>query len=233
MHLFDASQGFYGGNAIVGGHLPVAVGLAWADARLARDRITVCFFGEGAIAEGEFHEAMNLAALWDLPVLFACENNLYAMGTALDRSEADTDLTAKATSYAMPAWSVDGMDPEAVADATERALTSIRAGGGPVFLELKTFRFRAHSMYDPDRYRQASEIEHWKERDPLVVLGDRLRAADPDAEHRLAAIEEQVAAELDDAVAYAEAAEVEPLDQLTRWVYGDESTVVGTGGARR
>jgi pyruvate dehydrogenase E1 component alpha subunit len=233
MHLFDASKGFYGGNAIVGGHLPVATGLAWADARLARDRITVCFFGEGAIAEGEFHEAMNLAALWDLPVLFACENNLYAMGTALARSEADTDLTAKATSYAMAAWSVDGMDVEAVADATERALTSIRAGGGPVFLELKTFRFRAHSMYDPDRYRQADEIERWKQRDPLVVLGDRLREVDPDAEGRLADIEDRVAAEVDDAVAYADAAEVEPLDQLTRWVYADDSTVVGTGGAQR
>lgn len=233
MHLFDASQGLYGGNAIVAGHLPVAVGLAWADARLGRDRVTVCFFGEGAIAEGEFHEAMNLAALWDVPVLFACENNLYAMGTALDRSEADTELTAKATSYAMPAWSVDGMDVEAVTDATERALIAIRGGGGPVFLEFKTYRFRPHSMYDPDRYREASEIELWKERDPLIVLGDRLREADPDAEARLSAIEEQVAAEVDDAVAFAEAAEVEPVDQLTRWVYSDDSTVVGTGGAQR
>jgi pyruvate dehydrogenase E1 component alpha subunit len=155
------------------------------------------------------------------------------MGTALDRSEADTDLTAKATSYAMPAWSVDGMDVEAVADATERALTSIRAGGGPVFLELKTFRFRAHSMYDPDRYREASEIERWKERDPLVVLGDRLRAVDPDAEGRLAEIDEQVAAEVDDAVAFADGSGIEPLDQLTRWVYADDSTVAGTGGANR
>jgi pyruvate dehydrogenase E1 component alpha subunit len=233
MHLFDAARGFYGGNAIVGGHLPVSTGLGWADARLGRDRVTVCFFGEGAVAEGEFHEAMNLAALWDLPVLFACENNLYAMGTALERSEADTDLTTKAASYAMAAWSVDGMDVEAVADATDRALTSIRAGGGPVFLELQTFRFRAHSMYDPDRYREADEIERWKERDPLVVLGDRLREADPEAESRLAAIEAEVGVEIDDAVAFAEAAEVEPIDHLTRWVYADESTVVGAGGARR
>jgi pyruvate dehydrogenase E1 component alpha subunit len=127
-----------------------------ADARLGRDAVTVCFFGEGAIAEGEFHESMNLASLWKLPVLFLCENNLYAMGTALARSEADTDLTVKATSYAMPAWSVDGMDVEAVAEAADRALTTIRAGGGPVFLEAKTFRFRAHSMYDPDRYRETA-----------------------------------------------------------------------------
>lgn len=230
MHLFDASRRFYGGNAIVGGGLPIAAGLAMADKRLGRDLVTVCFFGEGAIAEGEFHETMNLAALWELPVLFCCENNLYAMGTALERSEADTDLTIKAASYAMPAWSVDGMDAQAVAEATDRALTSIRAGGGPVFLEAKTFRFRAHSMYDPDRYREASEIEHWKERDPLLVLGDRLRADHDDADDRIAEIETAAAAEIDDAVTFADASELEPLDELTRWVTSDHSTVERTAG---
>lgn len=224
MHLFDVEHRFFGGNAIVGGGLPVAAGLALADRRLGRDRITVCFFGEGAVAEGEFHETLNLASLWKLPVLFLCENNLYAMGTALDRSEADTDLVVKASGYAVPAWSVDGMDVEAVAETTRRAVAAVRGGGGPVFVEAKTFRFRAHSMYDPDRYREASEIEHWKERDPLVVLGDRL-GADDDAEARLAAIEADAAAEIDDAIEFAESSELEPAEELTRWVYADESTV--------
>lgn len=237
MHLFDAGRGFFGGNAIVGGHLPVAAGLAMADARLGRDAVTVCSFGEGAIAEGEFHETMNLAALWKLPVLFLCENNLYAMGTALARSEADTDLTVKATGYAMPAWSVDGMDVEAVAEAAERALAMARSGGGPVFLEAKTFRFRAHSMYDPDRYREAEEIERWKQRDPLAVLGDRLRADHSDADERIAAIEEAVAAEVDDAVAFADASDLEPVEELDRWVYSDASSANprnrATGGVAR
>ncbi len=226
MHLFDVAHGFYGGNAIVGGGLPIAAGLAWADKRLARDRVTVCFFGEGAVAEGEFHETLNLASLWKLPVLFCCENNLYAMGTEIAHEQADQDLTVKASGYAMPAWSVDGMDVEAVAAAVDRSLAAIRGGGGPVFLELKTFRFRAHSMYDPDRYRTTAEIDRWKERDPLLVLEERLRAAGGDeVEARLAEVAAEADAEVDDAVAFADAAELEPLEELTRWVYSDDSSV--------
>ncbi|MCL4137867.1 UNVERIFIED_CONTAM: hypothetical protein GTU68_043016 [Idotea baltica] len=157
MHLFDAEHRFYGGNAIVGGHLPLAVGLALADKSLDHQRATVCFFGEGAVAEGEFHEAMNLAALWATPVLFVCENNLYAMGTSLESSESQTNLAVKAASYNMPAWSVDGMDVMATAEAAKRALVAIRSGGGPIFLECETYRFRAHSMFDPDLYRPKDE----------------------------------------------------------------------------
>ncbi len=175
MHLFDAATRFYGGNAIVGGGLPIAVGLALADKLQGDERVTACFFGEGAVAEGEFHESLNLAALWDLPVLFCCENNLYAMGTALERSESETDLTLKAASYEMPAWSVDGMDVLAVETASRRAAEAVRAGGGPHFLELRTYRFRAHSMYDPELYRDKAEVEAWKERDPLVLWERRLR----------------------------------------------------------
>src|SRR3990170_1313931 len=152
MHLFDAATRFYGGNAIVGGGLPLAVGLALADKFAGRPGVTAVFFGEGAVAEGEFHESMNLAALWDLPVLFCCENNLYAMGTALERSESQTRLTLKAASYEMPAWEVDGMDVLAVEEAARKAIESVRSGGGPHFLELQTFRFRAHSMFDPELY---------------------------------------------------------------------------------
>ncbi|MCX5737357.1 MAG: pyruvate dehydrogenase (acetyl-transferring) E1 component subunit alpha [Proteobacteria bacterium] len=188
MHIFDTALRFYGGNAIVGGGLPLAVGLALADRMRGLSRVTACFFGEGAVAEGEFHESMNLAALWRLPVLFCCENNLYAMGTALARSESQTDLCLKAASYEMPAWPVDGMDVLAVADAARRAALPVRGGGGPVFLELRTYRFRAHSMYDPQLYRSKDEVEQWKQRDPIVLYGERLVAAgllDADERERL------------------------------------------------
>jgi pyruvate dehydrogenase E1 component alpha subunit len=214
MHLFDVAHRFYGGNAIVAGGLPVAVGLALARKMQSRGGVVVCFFGEGAVAEGEFHECMNLATLWHLPVLFCCENNLYAMGTALARSESETDLVLKASSYEMPAWPVDGMDVVAVREATRRAVESIRAGGGPHFLELRTYRFRAHSMYDPDRYREKAEIEQWKSRDPIALLVARGEIAQPD----LDAMEAEIAAEVDDAVAFAEAGTQEPVEDLTRFV---------------
>jgi pyruvate dehydrogenase E1 component alpha subunit len=219
MHLFDAATHFYGGNAIVGGGLPVAVGLALADAMQGNDRVTACFFGEGAVAEGEFHETMNLAALWNLPVLFCCENNLYAMGTALERSESETQLTLKAASYEMPAWSVDGMDIVAVETAARRAAEAMRAGGGPHFLELRTYRFRAHSMYDPELYRSKSEVEAWKQRDPLVLWERRERELGFVDDDALTALEAEVTAEIDAAVAFAEAGTLEPVDDLTRFVY--------------
>jgi pyruvate dehydrogenase E1 component alpha subunit len=222
MHLFDVGRRFYGGNAIVGGGLPVAVGLALADRMRGEPNVTACFFGEGAVAEGEFHECMNLAALWDLPILFCCENNLYAMGTALSRSEAETDLALKATGYGMAAWSVDGMDVVAVEDAARRAVESIRGGGGPVFLECRTYRFRAHSMYDPELYREKSEVEAWKQRDPLLVLANREEAAGVLDDATVAAIEAAVADEIDTAVAFAEEAPFEPLEELTRFVYSED-----------
>ena len=221
MHIFDTARRFYGGNAIVGGGLPLAVGLALADRMRGLSRVTACFFGEGAVAEGEFHESMNLAALWRLPVLFCCENNLYAMGTALARSESETDLCLKAASYEMPAWPVDGMDVLAVADAARRAALPVRGGGGPVFLELRTYRFRAHSMYDPQLYRSKDEVEQWKQRDPIVLYGERLVAAgllDADERERL---EREIASEIDDATAFAEAGHLEPVEQLERFVYSD------------
>ena len=222
MHLFSAEHRFYGGNAIVGGGIPVAGGLALADQTLGLDRVTVCFFGEGAMDEGEFHETMNLAALWDLPVLFCCENNLYAMGTALDRSEAVTDMALKASAYGMPSWSIDGMDVEAVRDGAGRAVESIRAGGGPVFLEARTYRFRAHSMYDPELYRGHEEVEHWRERDPIPAFTARVTEAGLLTADDLAAIEAATQAEIDDAVAFARAGTLEPVEDLTRFVYAED-----------
>ncbi len=220
MHLFDASARFYGGNAIVGGGLPMAGGIALADRMLDREAATVCFFGEGAMAEGEFHETMNLAALWKLPVVFCCENNLYAMGTALKRSESETNLAVKAASYEMAAWSVDGMDVVAVREAAERAVLAARSDG-PVFLELKTYRFRAHSMYDPEYYREKAEVEAWKERCPIETYSARLREAGILDDSKAAAIEAEVLAEIDDAVAFAEAGTLEPVEDLERFVYSE------------
>lgn len=218
MHLFDAQRRFFGGNAIVSGGLPLAAGLALAARMRGEDRVTVCFFGEGAAAEGEFHETLNLAALWRLPVLFLCENNLYAMGTALERSQAQTDLALRASTYAMPAWSVDGMDVDAVARAVDEQVATVRGGGGPCFLEAKTYRFRAHSMYDPDLYRSKEEIARWKERDPIDLHAAALRSAGLLDDDMLAAIEAEAAAEIDDAVAYARQGQPEPVEELERFV---------------
>ncbi len=218
MHLFDAATRFYGGNGIVGGGLPLAVGLALADRMQGRERVTACFFGEGAMAEGEFHESVNLAALWHLPVLFLCENNLYAMGTALERSESETNLAVKASSYEIPAWSCDGMDVEAVWHAAARAVALVRGGGGPVFLEARTYRFRAHSMYDADRYRDRAEIETWRLRDPIALLAARISASGLADEGALAEIDDAATTEVDSSVAFAEAGHDEPVDDLGRFV---------------
>ncbi len=219
MHIFDASARFFGGNAIVGGGLPLAVGLGLAAKLRGSDSVTVCFFGEGAVAEGEFHESMNLAELWRLPVLFACENNLYAMGTALERSESETRVARKAESYRVPAATVDGMDVLAVEAAAASAVSAIRAGSGPQLLELLTYRFRAHSMFDPELYRDKAEVELWKQRDPIGALEDRLRAEGLLVDADVAALEAKIGAELADAVEFAERGTPEPIDELGTDVY--------------
>lgn len=223
MHLFDTERHFYGGNAIVGGGLPLAIGLALADRMRGEQRVTACFFGDGAVAEGEFHECLNLAALWELPVLFCCENNLYAMGTALAIEHKQTDLAMRASTYEMPAWPVDGMDVLAVEEAASHAAEAVREGGGPHFLELRTYRFRAHSMYDPDRYRDKAEIEEWKRHDPIDALVRREKISGDE----VAVIDKEVAGEISDAIEFAEAGALEPVEDLTRFVYSPGS--VGGG----
>ena len=233
MHLFDASRRFYGGNAIVAGGLPVAVGLALADHLTADPAVTVCLFGDGAFAEGEFHESANLAALWHLPVLFCCENNRYAMGTALAREHASTDLAMRAAAYGMVSWTVDGMDVLAVREATDRALAYVRDSGQPCFLELRTYRFRAHSMYDPDRYRDKAEIERWKESDPIPALVSRLvddgLMTATEVERWRAGVEAEVGAEIAAAVATAEAAPLEPVADLLRHVTTEPANALAGG----
>ena len=214
MHLFDAATHFYGGNAIVGGGLPLAAGLALADRLQEQHTVTACFFGEGAVAEGEFHEAMNLAALWDLPVLFVCENNGYAMGSALSRTESQTDICAKAAAYQVEAHSVDGMDVVAVEAAARKALHSIRTTGKPVFLECRTYRFRAHSMFDAQLYRDKAEVEDWRQRGPIVRFQGWLLENGLIHLQDVAELETKIDSEITDAVAFAEAGTWEPVDNL-------------------
>jgi len=223
MHLFDAGTRFFGGNAIVAGGLPLAVGLALAERMQGGSRLTACFFGEGALAEGGAAEALNLAALWQLPVLFCCENNLYAMGTALARSQAQTDLCAKAAAFRVEARAVDGMDVVAVHEAMREAAAQVRAGGGPCFLEFQTYRFRAHSMFDPELYRDKAEVETWKERGPVVTFSARLLEQGLLDEATLQALELEVEAEVEAAVAFAEAGTPEPVEDLLRDVYTPEA----------
>jgi pyruvate dehydrogenase E1 component alpha subunit len=223
MHIFDRKTRFYGGNAIVGGGLPLAVGLALGDQMQGRSALTACFFGEGAVDEGEFHESLNLASLWRLPVLFVCENNLYAMGMRLERAAAEPDIHKKAEGYRIRSEVVDGMDVVAVEAAARRAAELIRAGDGPYLLECRTYRLRAHSMFDAQLYRPKDEIEAWKQKGPIVRFQGWLEEAGLLHADELASIEAEVAAEVDAAVAFAEAGSLEPVQDLERFVLMDEA----------
>ena len=219
MHIFDAATRLYGGNAIVGGGLPLGVGLALADKLQGRRRVTAVFFGDGAVAEGVFHESMNLAALWNLPVAFLCENNWYAMGTALARSESQTDLCVKAAAFNIPTLKVDGMDVVAVHEGARQAFAHVRDGKGPFFVEFQTYRYRAHSMFDPELYRDKAEVEDWKKRGPIHNLTQRLKAEGKLTEEEFLAIDAEATREVEAAVAFAENGTWEPVEDLARDVH--------------
>lgn len=221
MHLFEGKK-LYGGNAIVGGHLSMAVGMALASKKQKKNNIACCFFGEGAAAEGEFHEAMNLAALWQVPVLFVCENNYYAMGTALQYTHAETHLEKKGAAYGIETVSVDGMDVLAVERAGKEAVEKIRATGNPLFLVCNTYRFRAHSMFDAELYRDKSEVEEWKKRDPILRLRDFLIGEKLLTEKDVLDLEKRVETEVQKAVDFAESGTWEPVEELTRFVYSEK-----------
>jgi pyruvate dehydrogenase E1 component alpha subunit len=222
MHIFDRAARFYGGNAIVGGGLPLAVGLALAEKMRKGSGVAACLFGEGAVAEGEFHESLNLAALWKLPVLFVCENNLYAMGSAIERTESETDIHRKAEAYGIDSHRVDGMDVVAVEVATRRALDRIRAGAGPQFLECMTYRFRAHSMFDAQLYRDKAEVERWKERDPIKRFSDWALASGLLHHEDIDKLDKGASAEVEAAVAFAEGGAWEPVGDLCRYTLMDK-----------
>lgn len=222
MHLFDAATRFYGGNAIVAGGLPLSVGMALADKLQGKGRITCCFFGDGAVAEGDFHESMNLASLWKLPVLFLCENNLYAMGTALRYTQAVQDLASKGAGYGVESTAVDGMDVLAVEAAARKAAEYLRSGNGPYFLECRTYRFRPHSMFDTEQYRTRAEVDEWKKRDPIDLLVQTMKSKSLFTDEDMAALEKEVAVAVTAAVEFAEAGTWEPVADLTRFVYSEK-----------
>jgi pyruvate dehydrogenase E1 component alpha subunit len=219
MHLFDAAARFFGGNAIVGGGLPLAAGLALASRMQKRNCVTACYFGEGAVAEGAFHESMNLAQLWRLPVAWFLENNHYAMGTSVERSESQIDFCTKAAAFGTPTLTVDGMDIVAVHEAATQACAHVRGDGGPIFVEFNTYRFRAHSMFDAELYRDKAEVEAWKTRGPIHTFSARLKAQGDLTEEQFLEIDRAVMAEVQRAVDFAEAGTLEPVEDLLKDVY--------------
>ena len=212
MHLFDAKSKFYGGNAIVGGHLAMSVGMALASQKQKKNNITCCFFGEGAVAEGEFHESMNLAALWSVPVLLVCENNLYAMGTAIRYSHSVTEIEKKGPPYGIETFVVDGMNVLEVEKAAKTAVDSIHANRKPCFLVCNTYRFRAHSMFDAELYRDKTEVEEWKKRDPIPALQKDLMSKKLIDEVDIKTLEERIEIEIRKAVDFAQGGSWEPVE---------------------
>jgi TPP-dependent pyruvate/acetoin dehydrogenase alpha subunit len=222
MHLISTQDRFFGGNAIVAAGIPQAVGLGLASKKLNEDRLTVVFFGEGAIAEGVFHEALNMAELWKIPVLFCCENNYYAMGTAIERSQAQLNLSKKAQAHNVTCDSVDGMNVIEVVEKTKVALDFIKDEGRPYFLEFRTYRFRSHSMFDPDLYRKKEEVNKWKEKDPIQFIMNHLEKNNLLSQDVLNDLDQKVEKEMQDALSFAENAEEEPKEDLEKYLYENE-----------
>jgi len=222
MHMADVKRNFWGGHAIVGAHLPLATGLALGDHYSGKKAVTICMFGDGATNIGFFHEALNMAKVWNLPVLWVCENNQYGMGTAVDRASAVSEIRMKANGYGMKNEQVNGMDVMEVRNAALRLLDEVRNGSGPQLLEIHTYRFRGHSMGDPERYRKPEEIHRWEEDDPIGVYHKYLVANKISTDDELKALEESSAAEVQDAVEFAEASPNPAPEELFDHIYADE-----------
>jgi pyruvate dehydrogenase E1 component alpha subunit len=219
MHMADVKKNYWGGHAVVGAHLPLAAGLALGDVYQGNDGVTICMFGDGATNIGFFHEAVNLSKVWSLPVLWVCENNQYGMGTAVERASAVSEIRQKAEGYAIPNSRVDGMDVMAVRQAAEQALVYVRTGKGPYFLEAITYRFRGHSMGDPERYRQSDEVKKWEENDPIGIYHRYLTSQKIADEEELDHIESQVTADVQEAVRFAESSPEPAPEALWENVY--------------
>lgn len=222
MHMADVEKNFWGGHAIVGAHLPIAAGLALGDQYLENDGITICMFGDGATNIGYFHESLNLSKVWNLPVLWVCENNKYGMGTAVERASAVSEIRQKAEGYGIPNSRVDGMDVLAVRQTSQNIIEKIRDGEGPYFLEAITYRYRGHSMGDPERYRQTDEIQKWQENDPIGVFRKNILSQNISMEKELDDIDEQVEKEVQSAVQFAENSPDPAPDELFNDVYVGE-----------
>lgn len=219
MHMASVEKNFWGGHAIVGAHLPIAAGMALRDQYMESDAATICMFGDGATNIGFFHEGVNLSKVWNLPVLWVCENNQYGMGTTIERASAVSEIRQKAEGYGIPNARVDGMDVMAVREAALKALEHIRSGNGPFFLEIMTYRFRGHSMGDPERYRESAEIKKWQENDPIGIYREYLKKEKIATRDELNAIDDQVLEEVQSAVQFAEASPDPEPEALFENVY--------------
>lgn len=221
MHMADVEKHFWGGHAVVGAHLPIATGLALADQYQEKDGITICMFGDGATNIGWFHEALNLSKVWNLPVLWVCENNLYGMGTAVERASAVSEIRRKADGYAIPNERIDGMNVLEVHKASERILQEIRSGKGPYFLEIVTYRFRGHSMGDPERYREQEEVRKYQENDPIGIYQKHLLTEGLVTPEEIQEIETKVEAEVRDAIEFAESSPEPDPEVLFQDIYAE------------
>jgi pyruvate dehydrogenase E1 component alpha subunit len=222
MHMADVNKNFWGGHAIVGAHLPIAAGLALGDVYQKLDGVTICMFGDGATNIGYFHEALNLSKVWNLPVLWVCENNQYGMGTAVKRASAVSEMRQKAEGYGMKNGQVDGMDIMKVREKSLEIIEEIRAGSGPQFLEVDTYRFRGHSMGDPERYRQQDEIRKWQENDPIGIYRKYLLENKITKENELNDVDKTAQEIVDAAVQFAESSPEPTAEELFKHIYVEE-----------
>ena len=221
MHMADVQKNYWGGHAIVGAHLPIASGLALGDQYQHNNAVTICMFGDGATNIGYFHEALNLSKVWNLPVLWVCENNQYGMGTAVDRASAVSDIRQKAEGYRIPNDRIDGMNVMTVREAAVKNLEAIRSGNGPHFLEIVTYRYRGHSMGDPERYRKAEEVKKWQEHDPIGIYYQYLIDHSITNQTELALIEQQVETDVRESVEFAEASPEPEFSALYEDIYAE------------
>jgi len=224
MHMADVNKNFWGGHAIVGAHLPLAAGLALGDQYQKQDGVTICMFGDGATNIGYFHEALNLSKVWDLPVLWVCENNQYGMGTAVDRASAVSEISQKASGYGMKSAQVDGMDLMKVREISIKMIEEIRKGSGPQFLEIMTYRFRGHSMGDPERYREQDEVRKWQLNDPIGIYRQYLESNKIATDAILDNIDQKAKEIVDEAVRFAESSPEPGPEELFRHIYVEEKT---------
>ncbi len=219
MHMADVSKNYFGGHAVVGAHLPIAAGLALGDVYQHQNRATICMFGDGATNIGFFHEALNLSKIWHLPILWVCENNQYGMGTAVERASAVPEIRQKADGYGIPNQRIDGMDIMTVWETAQQLLPMVRGGGGPYFLEVVTYRYRGHSMGDPERYRKPEEVKKWQENDPIGIYHRYLTSNNIATEDELDKLESRVMVEVQEAVEFAESSPEPALETLFDNIY--------------
>jgi pyruvate dehydrogenase E1 component alpha subunit len=223
MHFFSKEKKFFGGHGIVGGQIGLGAGIAFADQYNGNDNVTLCYFGDGASRQGMLHEAFNMAMTWKLPVIFICENNHYAMGTSIERTSNVIDIYKFADAYDMPGDSIDGMSPEAVHEAIDRAARRARAGDGPTLIEMKTYRYRGHSMSDPSKYRTKEEVEEYKEKDPIDHVLNVIKENNYATEAEIEAINEKVRLQVEDSVTFAEESPWPDVSEVYKDIYSEDN----------